>query len=225
MRWPGSLPGCVPAEPSSPGPRTASTAQWSPQTAPRPSWHPRGTVAWSSSQIPAGQRRKQVATGSVCPDSWSTVRHRPRSRGPSPAVSLKLGRRVKSHLSSWFSRCIFSLMTGSDKKWELGGITLLCRFSHQLVGDRQSPYSVLIWQSNKSGPEITVYTFHHQERRGQQEVYLHMLKGFLALLSERECNFKLALHARILDSVVFRRDMEVGRQEGHQLPTESDLKR
>lgn len=28
-----------------------------------------------------------------------------------------------------------------------------------------------------------------------------------------------------MDSVVFRRDMEVGRQEGHQLPTETDLTR
>lgn len=89
-RWPGSLPGCVPAEPSSPGPRTASTAQWSPQTAPRPWWHRRETVAWSSSQIPAGQRRKPASTGSVCPDSWSTGWHHPRSREPSPAGSLKL---------------------------------------------------------------------------------------------------------------------------------------
>ena len=31
------------------------------------------------------------------------------------------------------------------------------------------------------------------------------------------------LQARILDSVVFKRDMEVGRQEGHQLQTELDL--
>ena len=33
----------------------------------------------------------------------------------------------------------------------------------------------------------------------------------------------MALQARILDSVVFSRDMEVGRQDGHQLQTELDL--
>lgn len=33
------------------------------------------------------------------------------------------------------------------------------------------------------------------------------------------------LRARILDSVVFKRDIEVGRQEGHQLHTELDLRR
>lgn len=35
----------------------------------------------------------------------------------------------------------------------------------------------------------------------------------------------MVLQARILDSVVFKRDMEVGRQDGHQLPTEFDLMR
>lgn len=34
----------------------------------------------------------------------------------------------------------------------------------------------------------------------------------------------MILQLRILDSVVFKRDMEVGRQEGHQLQTELDLK-
>lgn len=33
----------------------------------------------------------------------------------------------------------------------------------------------------------------------------------------------MILQVRILDSVVFKRDMEVGRQEGHQLQTELDL--
>lgn len=33
------------------------------------------------------------------------------------------------------------------------------------------------------------------------------------------------LQERILDSVVFNRDIEVGRQEGHQLQSELDLKR
>lgn len=33
----------------------------------------------------------------------------------------------------------------------------------------------------------------------------------------------MVLQAKILDSVVFKRDMEVGRQDGHQLPTEFDL--
>lgn len=39
-----------------------------------------------------------------------------------------------------------------------------------------------------------------------------------------EC-FLTFLQARILDSVVFKRDMEVGRQEGHQLQTELGLTR
>lgn len=34
---------------------------------------------------------------------------------------------------------------------------------------------------------------------------------------------KHILQARILDSVVFKRDMEVGRQEGHQFQIEVDL--
>lgn len=36
---------------------------------------------------------------------------------------------------------------------------------------------------------------------------------------------KVILRARILDSVVFRRDMEVGRQDGHQLQTEQFLRK
>lgn len=171
MRWPGSLPGCAPAEPSSPGPQTASTAQWSPQTAPRPWWHPRGRVAWSSSQIPAGQRRKPVATGSVRPDSWSTVRHHPRIRGPSPAGSLKLEWHIKKMVELLVYRCLFSFMTAINNHSK-SCITLFYRFLHRLVGDRQSPYSVLIWQSNKSGPEVTVDALYQQESRGQWFIQL-----------------------------------------------------
>lgn len=36
---------------------------------------------------------------------------------------------------------------------------------------------------------------------------------------------KTTLQERILDSVVFSRDIEVGRQDGHQLQIELDLKR
>lgn len=36
-------------------------------------------------------------------------------------------------------------------------------------------------------------------------------------------NDNISLHARILDSIVFKRDIEVGRQEGHQLHAELGL--
>lgn len=41
----------------------------------------------------------------------------------------------------------------------------------------------------------------------------------------RKHELKHFLQERILDSVVFNRDIEVGRQEGHQLQSELDLKR
>lgn len=44
-------------------------------------------------------------------------------------------------------------------------------------------------------------------------------------LSGHKLQVKKSLQDRILDSVVFNRDIEVGHQEGHQLQRELDLKR
>jgi len=44
-------------------------------------------------------------------------------------------------------------------------------------------------------------------------------------VNDLAAHVKTTLHARILDSVVFKRDIEVGRQDGHQFQIELDLTR
>lgn len=51
------------------------------------------------------------------------------------------------------------------------------------------------------------------------------LSGHKLEVYDKKAWVKTSLQERILDSVVFNRDIEVGRQEGHQLQSELDLKR
>jgi len=40
--------------------------------------------------------------------------------------------------------------------------TLVFMFESGLIGDFKGPYSVLIWQSHKSGPNVILYTWNKQ---------------------------------------------------------------
>lgn len=44
-----------------------------------------------------------------------------------------------------------------NKNWDQGG-TLSCMFANGLVGEAQSPYSILVWEGHKPGPQVVLNT-------------------------------------------------------------------